>query len=247
MRWIGSALFACALGLVACGERDEFPPVPLPELGDGPVTLTVVRALNSRFSALSEPEFLEVLDQTSVLVWDHFGLEVQFKRGEDYTVEELLASPAGIGKCFPLGLRFTGRIPDTRTFGLVCRGSLEGRTGNSRPKSRIRRAHNSWRVRHGNSGFGGGDCGRLGPGFSSVAAVARTRRRARYRRRRISSIRLVGSPWVWGASLRRSDHKSIGGKRRVVRIFSPQRDSRRHVDGFHGIQHNRPDWREIHG
>lgn len=80
---------AVAIGFFAIPEPDPFPVVPLPELGDGPITLTVVRALNPRFDALSEDEFEAVLDQTARLVRDHFGLEVRFERGEDYGISDL--------------------------------------------------------------------------------------------------------------------------------------------------------------
>ena len=77
------------IGVMAYFGRDPFPVVPPPELGDGPINLRVVRALNPRFPELSQDEFAEVLDQASVLVKDHFGLDVRFERGRDYAIDEL--------------------------------------------------------------------------------------------------------------------------------------------------------------
>ena len=65
---------AVAIGIMAYPEPDPFPAVPLPELGEGPITLRVVRAINPRFNALSDAEITDVLDQTAVMVQDHFGL-----------------------------------------------------------------------------------------------------------------------------------------------------------------------------
>ena len=88
----GLAVLAVAvrIGFFAFPEPDPFPVVPLPELGDGPIALRVVRALNDRWSMLSEPEFEEVLNQTVDLVDFHFGLEVRFERGADYDIWELM-------------------------------------------------------------------------------------------------------------------------------------------------------------
>lgn len=72
---------AVAIGIIAYPEPDPFPAVPLPELGDGPITLRVVRALSDRWSKLSEPEFEEVLAQppswfNSISAWK-CGLNVE--------------------------------------------------------------------------------------------------------------------------------------------------------------------------
>jgi hypothetical protein len=78
-------------GVFAIPEPDPFPAVPLPKLGDGPITLRVVRAINPRFYALTEAEIAVVLDQVADLVENHFGLEVRFERREDITIADLFA------------------------------------------------------------------------------------------------------------------------------------------------------------
>ncbi|MBT4711702.1 MAG: hypothetical protein HOB82_09300 [Alphaproteobacteria bacterium] len=94
MRLIAAAL-AGTLGLAACEEPVKFPLVPVPELGDGPISLRVARAINPRFPNLAEEEISEVLALAGTLIHDQFGLTVQFDRGDDYSVDELLmATPS---------------------------------------------------------------------------------------------------------------------------------------------------------
>ena len=83
----------------------------MPELGTGPITLRIVRALNPRFPSLSEDEFSDVLDRAAALVQDHFALDVRFERGTDYAIRDLF-------KILPRSLlenayRTFYRIPET--------------------------------------------------------------------------------------------------------------------------------------
>ena len=89
MRLFAAAL-AGALGLAACEEPVEFPLVPLPELSNDPITLRVARAINPRFPSMAEEEISEILALAGTLIHDQFGLTVQFERGDDYSVDELL-------------------------------------------------------------------------------------------------------------------------------------------------------------
>ena len=89
MRLFAAAL-AGALGLAACEEPVEFPLVPLPELGNDPITLRVARAINPRFPSMAEEEISEILALAGTLIHDQFDLTVQFERGDDYSVDELL-------------------------------------------------------------------------------------------------------------------------------------------------------------
>jgi hypothetical protein len=77
------------MSLTPWADQYLFPTVPPPKLGDGPISLRVVRALNPRFPSLSEDEFSDVLDQAATLVKDHFDLDVQFERGTDYAISDL--------------------------------------------------------------------------------------------------------------------------------------------------------------
>ena len=108
------AVLAGAFALTSCGEQYPFPVVPPPELGDGPITLRVVRALNPRFPKMSEAEFADVLGQASVLVKDHFGLDVRFERGRDYAIDELflLIPDPALENTFRTMYRFPG-LSDT--------------------------------------------------------------------------------------------------------------------------------------
>ena len=76
-----------------------FPKLPVPELGTGPITLRVVRALNPRFPSLSEDEFSDVLDQAATLVQDHFALlltpipAIQYAAGRNYNLPDAPGTP----------------------------------------------------------------------------------------------------------------------------------------------------------
>ena len=113
MRKIGAvgAALVVAIGVSLFWERDPFPAVPLPELGDGPVTLRVVRALNPRFTSLTEAEIADVLEQTARLVQDHFGLDVRFERGDDYTMAELFQRMPDVVEEFALSWSYTPPPP----------------------------------------------------------------------------------------------------------------------------------------
>ena len=87
--WVVFIALIVVIGTAVIFGRDPFPVVQPPELGDGPITLRVVRAINDRFNSLTEEEFESVLDQTVRSVRYHFGLEVRFERGDDYTIAEL--------------------------------------------------------------------------------------------------------------------------------------------------------------
>ncbi len=114
-----AVLLAGIIGLSACGEQDPFPAVPLPELGDGPVTLRVVRAVNPRFTALTEAEITDVLKQTAVLVQEHFGLDVRFERGDDYTMAELFQRIPDVAEEFALSWSYTPPPPTLTPQGLI--------------------------------------------------------------------------------------------------------------------------------
>ena len=87
--WVVFIALIVVIGTAVIFGRYPFPVVQPPELGDGPITLRVVRAINDRFNSLTEEEFESVLDQTVRSVRYHFGLEVRFERGDDYTIAEL--------------------------------------------------------------------------------------------------------------------------------------------------------------
>lgn len=124
-------VFIVTIGVFAIPEPDPFPAVPLPELGDGPITLRVVRAINPRFDALTEAEFEEVLRQTVDLVQFHFGLEVQFERGEDYDVSELMKLNPPAAREDAIGLTY--ELPDPsrapmRLAGMIARALENGQS-----------------------------------------------------------------------------------------------------------------------
>ena len=87
--WVLFIALIVVIGTAVIFGRYPFPVVQPPDLGDGPITLRVVRAINDRFNSLTEEEFESVLDQTVRSVRYHFGLEVRFERGDDYTIAEL--------------------------------------------------------------------------------------------------------------------------------------------------------------
>ena len=62
--WVVFIALIVVIGTAVIFGRDPFPVVQPPELGDGPFTLRVVRAINDRFNSLTEEEFESVLDQT---------------------------------------------------------------------------------------------------------------------------------------------------------------------------------------
>ena len=92
MRYVG-AVWILAVGLTSAAAQETdnpFPAVPLPELGEGPITLRVARAINPRFPLLTEDEFAQATQTAGMVILDQFGLDVRFERGDDYTVDDLL-------------------------------------------------------------------------------------------------------------------------------------------------------------
>ena len=88
-----SAAFSALVGLTGAEAQeteDLFPAVPLPELGDGPITLRVVRSINPRFPSLNEDAIAESFEIAGLIILDQFGLQVRFERGDDYTLDDLL-------------------------------------------------------------------------------------------------------------------------------------------------------------
>lgn len=125
-----AVMAAVAIGIMAYSEPDPFPAVPLPELGDGPITLRVVRAMNPRFNALSDAEFADVLVQTAVMVQDHFGLEMRFERGENFAIAELFELIPEPVEEVALSFRYTLLPPGVAPLELV--DSVESQIENGR-------------------------------------------------------------------------------------------------------------------
>ena len=92
MRYIGAVLILLVglTGSAAYATGKNLQTVPLPDLGEGPITLRVVRAINPRFPSLNEGAIVQTFEIARFITRDQYGLDVRFERGNDYTVEQFL-------------------------------------------------------------------------------------------------------------------------------------------------------------
>ncbi|MDQ1362425.1 MAG: hypothetical protein QG652_285, partial [Pseudomonadota bacterium] len=70
---------------------DDWRLLALPDISSQPLSLRIVYARNPRFADLPEAQLQNILQQTSVLMKQHFALDVVFENSNPVYVEELFA------------------------------------------------------------------------------------------------------------------------------------------------------------
>lgn len=83
---LGVGLWACAGAAMAANSAK----VPLPELGDGVVTLRVVHAVNPRLNKVGDVDLKILLSETKRTVKEAFGIDLAFEMQPETTVAKLL-------------------------------------------------------------------------------------------------------------------------------------------------------------
>ena len=66
--------------LFSCDKEPEWKVVKLPDLPDATITLSVANVVNTRFPQLTNEQLQQILDKTTVMVKQHFGVSVAFTR-----------------------------------------------------------------------------------------------------------------------------------------------------------------------
>jgi hypothetical protein len=76
----GLVLLLMSSLLLSCDKEPEWAVVKLPDLPDDTITLSVASVVNPRFPELTDKQLQQVLDKTSLMMMQHFGLSVDFKK-----------------------------------------------------------------------------------------------------------------------------------------------------------------------
>lgn len=77
-----------SLFIVACEKEPEWSSVKLPVLPQTSIELRVASVINPRFPQLTDEQLAAVLDKTSVMVKEFFGLSVTFTRPDTIPIEQ---------------------------------------------------------------------------------------------------------------------------------------------------------------
>jgi hypothetical protein len=73
--------------LLSCEKEPEWERVSLPDLPNETITLSVASVVNPRFPELTDMQLQKILDKTAVMVRQHFGLSVSFKKPVSVSIE----------------------------------------------------------------------------------------------------------------------------------------------------------------
>lgn len=81
------SLSLICLFLLSCEKEPQWAVVKLPDLPNETITLSVANVVNTRFPQLTDQQLQQILDKTTEMMKQHFGLSVSFTRPETVSID----------------------------------------------------------------------------------------------------------------------------------------------------------------